>query len=164
MSMDIVNCEDVDKVCEETECVRVTSVDLQALPPAIRHITAPVDQGHPQHLRPGGQPVQIASHTQQLLCTISSHQFLKWSELGTVQVPEVNLNTFKRLITVRHPDSEHLVEHSGYPHASPRSQTWHESPQGCQAPPGQWAICPWQSNNINLTYLHSKDPHLIRLG
>ena len=57
MRIDIVECEDIDKVCEQAECMRVARVDLQALPPAIRHITAPVDQGHPQHLRPGGQPV-----------------------------------------------------------------------------------------------------------
>ena len=57
MSMNIVKRDDVDVEGEETECVLVMSIDQQALPPAIRHVTTPVDHGYPPYLRLGGKPV-----------------------------------------------------------------------------------------------------------
>ena len=73
MRIDIMECEDIYKISKQAHRMRVSTVELQALPPAIRHITAAIDKGQPQHLRPGGQQVQVTSHAQQVLCAVSNH-------------------------------------------------------------------------------------------
>ena len=65
--------EQVYYVSEQAHRVRVCTVKLQAFTPAIGHVTAAIDEGQPQHLRPGGQPVQVASHTQHIFCAICNH-------------------------------------------------------------------------------------------